>query len=300
MIAQKEFFYLSDDFESNYLEDLKSEHHPTTFIDGMRFKILYIAILDHSDSKIVLKSLPFLFVEEKIYRYHRDKSSFEELSDGLNSLASVIFDILEHNQNIYLEYSTESDRLEDLLYERKVPRYFMDIWFDLKKDMTKIDRYYHRTGLVLKEVVRRFEGHKNFPQIVFNDMSEDITTMSGNSQYQLSKLDNLHNYYNSIKNDKLNSNIYLLTVLSGIFLPLNLIVGFFGMNTENLFFKESPNGTMLVVYLLIGVIVFMMLGLKFFKIIDNYVLRFFLGRYPFYDRLTKRIENIGDAFKLNL
>jgi magnesium transporter len=45
----------------------------------------------------------------------------------------------------------------------------------------------------------------------------------------------------------MNRNIYYLTILSGIFLPLTLVTGFFGMNTGGLPFTESPNGTLYVI-----------------------------------------------------
>lgn len=45
--------------------------------------------------------------------------------------------------------------------------------------------------------------------------------------------------------------IYILTIISAVFLPLNLVVGFFGMNTSGLPFTDSEtNGTLNVVYLM--------------------------------------------------
>ncbi|PLY09306.1 MAG: hypothetical protein C0626_09950 [Arcobacter sp.] len=45
----------------------------------------------------------------------------------------------------------------------------------------------------------------------------------------------------------MNRTVYILTLLSGIFLPLNLIVGFFGMNTTSLPFTQGDGGTLLVI-----------------------------------------------------
>jgi magnesium transporter len=41
----------------------------------------------------------------------------------------------------------------------------------------------------------------------------------------------------------MNRSIYILTIISVIFLPLNLVVGFFGMNTGGLPFQHAM-GTM--------------------------------------------------------
>jgi magnesium transporter len=40
--------------------------------------------------------------------------------------------------------------------------------------------------------------------------------------------------------------MYLLTVISAIFLPLTLVTGIFGMNTGGLPFTDDPNGTLKV------------------------------------------------------
>ena len=40
---------------------------------------------------------------------------------------------------------------------------------------------------------------------------------------------------------------FILTIISAIFLPLNLVVGFFGMNTSGLPFTEGNNGTLSVI-----------------------------------------------------
>lgn len=40
----------------------------------------------------------------------------------------------------------------------------------------------------------------------------------------------------------MNRIVYILTLLSGIFLPLNLVVGFFGMNTSSLPFTQGYGG----------------------------------------------------------
>ena len=73
---------------------------------------------------------------------------------------------------------------------------------------------------------------------------------------QLTKLDYLYNFYNVRTNEKMNRLIYLLTIISAVFLPLNLAVGFFGMNTGGLPFTEGSSGTLNAV-LLMGSLILM-------------------------------------------
>lgn len=88
----------------------------------------------------------------------------------------------------------------------------------------------------------------------------------------------------------MNKNIYLLTVLSGIFLPLNLIVGFFGMNTEGLLFKDDPNGTTYVLYALTGIFLAFVLGFNILNLIDRFFFRWWLGRSKLYNKMSNKIE----------
>jgi pilus assembly protein TadC len=70
------------------------------------------------------------------------------------------------------------------------------------------------------------------------------------------------------------------------------------MNTEGLFFKEVPNGTTYVLFLLAGIVALALIGLPIIKIFDKYLLRILLGRYDFYQSITKRIGKLDDHFKL--
>ncbi|WP_324253264.1 CorA family divalent cation transporter, partial [Campylobacter volucris] len=56
-----------------------------------------------------------------------------------------------------------------------------------------------------------------------------------NIKENITRLESIYAYINTVRNEKINKNIYFLSIMSAIFLPLNLIVGFFGMNTKNLF-----------------------------------------------------------------
>ena len=71
----------------------------------------------------------------------------------------------------------------------------------------------------LAENIRR--GDEDFPKEKFTNILEHIERFQRIAALNSSKLDTLYNYYNSLKNDKINNNIYILTILSGVFLPLN-------------------------------------------------------------------------------
>lgn len=93
----------------------------------------------------------------------------------------------------------------------------MDTWFDLKKDTALLERYFERQLLVMRNVLRHGEKTEGFPVFDFNDHVNDVQVALNRTQATLSRLGNLHHYYSSIKNDRLNRNIYALTPAVGDF-----------------------------------------------------------------------------------
>ncbi len=87
----------------------------------------------------------------------------------------------------------------------------------------------------------------------------------------MKKLDNLYNFYKAKIDERMNKNIYYLTILSGIFLPLTLLTGFFGMNTGGLPFTENENGTLYVVIISIILEVIFLLPLFYSKIKEKLI-----------------------------
>ncbi|MCB1160948.1 MAG: hypothetical protein KDK45_25825, partial [Leptospiraceae bacterium] len=217
-----------------HIEDLKSLEHPSSFIREEDYRVLILRHLSLFESGLNYESKGFIIQNETIHIYNREKSSFELLPNGFPGLLQSIVPIHNEHKKLIDGYTNEIDALEDKLYTNKISRYFMDVWFDAKKDLTKFERYYQRNILVLKDVCKEYETHKNFPKTNFYDLIEDINAYIVGIQNQLHKLDSIHHYYVSLKDDRLNKNIYYLTLISATFLPLNLVVGFFGMNTEGL------------------------------------------------------------------
>jgi Mg2+ and Co2+ transporter CorA len=53
----------------------------------------------------------------------------------------------------------------------------------------------------------------------------------------------LHDEINAILTLETNDRLYVLTVITAVLLPATLVTGYFGMNTKNLPFAESDNGS---------------------------------------------------------
>ncbi len=291
---------LLEEINPIYLNDLKSEDHYSMFINEKNYKVLILRGLDitHDGLDFISKGL-VINQNQEIYYYNKEEENLIKSEVGLSNLLDIISPIYIKNQKIIEEYITEIDNLEDSLFERKASRIFMDIWFDLKKDLARIERHFFRNYSVLKDFFKANIKNEGFQETEFRDLMEQVAINQQNVNNQMARLDALYNYYVSIKNDKLNHNIYTLTVLSAVFLPLNLIVGFFGMNTENLFFKENPLGTKYVLAIIVGSLILSVFGIPFVRFLDNHLLRFFLGRYDIYKRFSSKIGKFESILKID-
>jgi magnesium transporter len=276
------------------LEDFEETIHQTQYYslkEGHVFIMRHLTFIEHQ-----LQYVTEYFLKVKGLHWRYENGSFKMVCENDDKFLELIYERFEKNKNIALLYNGEVDQLEDNLYGRKLSNAFMDTWFDLKKDLARIERFLSRQIFAMKDFLKAYEHDPSFPTLDYTNFTNDINFLLNTTQGILGRLDNLHNYYSSIKNDRLNRNIYFLTLLSGIFLPLNLIVGFFGMNTEGLFFKDNPLGTMNVVYILGGILVTFVLGFNIFKIIDRLFLRWWLGKMNFYQKFAKKAEELQEKW----
>ncbi|MAX67261.1 MAG: hypothetical protein CME66_10035 [Halobacteriovoraceae bacterium] len=274
-----------------HIEDLNEKDHYSVFYTHKNYKILIIRGFKISKEGLEYRSRGFLFNNEGgFYHYNRGEKDFIQYEKGISDFVSVVEPIYKQNTDIIDSFGDEIDELEDILFERKSHRVFMDVWFDLKKDLSRIERHYTRHIRVLKEFYKHFAKVESFPEQEFHSLLEEVQLSLTNTTHFLARLDAIHHYYSSIKNDRLNKNIFMLTLLSAVFLPLNLIVGFFGMNTPNLFLQNNPNGTQLVFIGLLTSLAISIFGLPVVRFIDYYLLRFFLGKYDIYKKASDKIN----------
>jgi magnesium transporter len=211
----------------------------------------------------------------------REKKDFKNESELYKNLLNRT----EKEIEMLLQYIEEVDSLEDLLYERRQPRYFLNIGFRLKRDVLKLERVFNRRLIVLREASSHHQAGPLLKSII-----QKLDAYSKNTGHQIQRLESMQRFFESIKQDKMNNNIYLLALVSTIFLPLNLIVGFFGINTENLFFSGNPKGTLFVVLILVGTFVFLLIALPLIRLMDQWLLNRIFGRSRFYGKLMKRIQ----------
>lgn len=146
--------------------------------------------------------------------------------------------------------------IEEQLYVNSKINSFMSDWLSLKRDILYIQRILTRTSEVLSEMIQHYQEGTNFPVNSYIDVHEHMERILNSATLQLSKLDYLYSFYSAKSNDQMNRMIYILTIISAVLLPLNLLVGFFGMNTSGLpLTSEEDMGTLNVVFVMSALII---------------------------------------------
>ncbi len=242
-----------------HLEDLQNPLHPSIFDENDEYDMLIVR-LPVVTEKLEAISLGFIITKDTSYLFNPAKSGLEELESRFEGPHKKVDTLLDHLLKFFHSYQDQISDMEETLYEGTVKTNFMTQWLTLKRDILRIERIMHRTSAVMQDTINYYDTEESFPLNHYIDIHEHCERIMRSATLQLSKLDYLYNFYNTRTNEKMNRLIFLLTIISAVFLPLNLIVGFFGMNTSGLPFTEGSNGTFSVVVGLVFLVVITSLG----------------------------------------
>lgn len=226
-----------------HLEDLRNKSHPSIFDEDNDYDMLIVRLPIVGDFLDIV-SLGFIITLENSYLYNTTDHRLEVLSSRFDGPYKAIDKILDKLLESLHTYEDKIADMEESLYEDSVQKSFMTHWLDLKKDLLRVERIMSRTSTVMKRMIDHYEEVNDFPMNHYVDIHEHCERIVRSASLQLSKLDYLYSFYNTRTNEKMNRLIFLLTIISAIFLPLNLLVGFFGMNTTSLPFTEGTGGTL--------------------------------------------------------
>lgn len=157
--------------------------------------------------------------------------------NGSDYLMFTLLDVVVDGYFVVLEKVGE--RLEDL--EERVTkdvqsRNLTDI-YDLKRELTLMRKVVYPLREVLGSLVRNEEGlafvrTTTLPYLrdTYDHVTQAIETLDSYRELITSLMD-LHM---SSMSNRLNDVMRILTIISVVFLPLNLVVGFYGMNFEHM------------------------------------------------------------------
>lgn len=251
--------HLYEQIDRFHLLDIKNALHPSMFVEEANYDILILALPTSRDQGLKIDSYAFVFDNTSCYWYDKSAQEFVDFET-----MEKVYTLLNEKTNIAMKMVAslhESiDWMEEQLYDNAHLSSFMRYWLNSKKDLSRINRLLTLCVEVLENFIQSYLKEEDFLAIHFKDIHEHLSRTNRSTLLAIDKLTNLYNFYTSRNNERMNKTIYLLTIFSGIFLPLNLIVGYFGMNTHGLPLDDLSNGSTLVMFLL-GVCATLMAGL---------------------------------------
>jgi len=242
------------------LEDIQNPEHPSDFVpQDPAHCILILRWPDIVNKAIHIRSYAFAVDGDTCYYYNRKKQTFEKLG-SLIELNRFLDEKTDKLLKEIKSYFYEIERLEDGLYEKLDPG-FISQWLTYKKELSLIHRLIFDAALSFDLFIRYHKTRSTFEELAYADVHEHMERIRDLAKAALDKLDHLYDFYRARVDERMNRNVYYLTLISGIFLPLTLISGFFGMNTGGLPWADDPNGTWKAVALSLVLEVFIFLPL---------------------------------------
>lgn len=243
---------IREKLDSFHLEDVRNNVHPSVFFKHENYDLFILRLPELEDERILQTSNAFVVTDESYYYFDKHKDAFIDLKDikgfyrFLDKKIDVVLKIILNNFN-------EIEAIEDRFYDGKSIKYFNQQWFSYKTDIVRINRVLFKAVQTMNDLIVNYKYEEEYLERNFEDIEEHLQRAYRNSGLLLEKLDALYNFNLTQTNEQMNKTVYILTLLSGIFLPLNLIVGFFGMNTTSLPFTVGNGGTYKVILLLVSI-----------------------------------------------
>jgi magnesium transporter len=238
-----------------HLKDIKNPVHPSLYETSEEYQILIIRLPELWEGRANILSLrnpeawdtkgryysySFILTVSEIYYFNKRTTSFELLSGGLNDLYRFLNEKIDDLMND-LDMAQDKIAFMEEGFFKDSGAISMQRWHSLKKELSRSERVIIKALDALQAFVAKMNNQELHNE--FNDLYEHLERSLRNTLSANGQLDDLYRYYNLRSNDRMNRSIYVLTIVSVIFLPLNLAVGFFGMNTGGLPFQNANNGT---------------------------------------------------------
>lgn len=240
--------------------DLRNTQHTSVFDKNSKYSMLIIRLpLGKNLSEAV--SLGYIFIGEESYFYNKEENMFQKSVHMFEEPYKTIDTYLNELLKSSLKQEENIRQMEESLYEDDPHKHFMKNWLKLKKNLLRVERTMTNSSRIILEMIEEYKSVNHFPLSHYEDIHEHSERVLKSSISQLSKLDYLYSFYNTRTNEKMNRLIFMLTIISAIFLPLNLLVGFFGMNTSGLPFTTQENGTLSAILIMLEILVFVSLSL---------------------------------------
>lgn len=172
-------------------------------------------------------------------------------SVNLEKIILAFFDSLTSTDSTYLE--SLSNKITDIEEDIFNDSYDSDFNFEIlqmKKKLLKMHNYYNQILDITETLEENDNEILNEDRLIYiSNVTQKVTRLREDVDSLSSNLNHLQDAYIAYIDQKMNKSMKLLSVVATIFLPLSIIVGWYGMN-----FSNMPELTWQHGYLYVGIL----------------------------------------------
>jgi magnesium transporter len=223
-----------------FKDDIENKNHPSDFEFKDEIGVLILRLPYIKNDKVEVVSYAFLIKDNKVYFFDRKTDDFTLLG-GFEKLYEFLDVRVDKILAKIVKLHSLIAEIEDGMYEGKIDKSFPQTYLRFKKDLVLIERLMGHALIALERFCKHYKD--KIDDLEFQDLIEHVQRAFSLSKGGIEKLDYLYDFFRARQDEKMNNIMFVLTLLSGIFLPLTLVTGFFGMNTGGLPLVNDPYGT---------------------------------------------------------
>jgi len=144
----------------------------------------------------------------------------------------------------------EMSVMEEAVIGDKTGDDFASSLLDIKKRLLKLHNYYEQILDIAETLDENDNDVFNYDDLIpFTNLSNKVSRLKADIDSLQNLADHLQDAYNSLLDQKLNHTMKIFTVITTIFFPLTIIVGWYGMN-----FKYMPELNWKLGYLFVAIL----------------------------------------------
>ncbi|AUD02743.1 magnesium/cobalt transporter CorA [Spirosoma pollinicola] len=171
-------------------------------------------------------------------------SSGKTRRNGSDYLLYALMDVVvDHYFLITERIGEKMDELEESIVQEQATQQTLATLYTLKRELSVIRRTVYPLRDILSELLRGESDliqHSTVPYL--HDLADHVNQVIETLDSYRELISGLMEVYYSIVNNRMNSVMKTLTIVSAIFIPLTFIAGIYGMNFSNMPELRSPTG----------------------------------------------------------
>lgn len=207
--------------------------------EGYVYIVAYGAAPDDDDDRLVemhiVYSPRFLFTVSRdespeIYGLHARSGGAK--TDGQRVLHGVLDILVDSFAPLLDEIDSEIEAIEEHVFEGRLSEIELQV-HAIRRKLVRIARVTHRQSEAytrLREALRRLPDHNAEEAPYFRDVQDHLIRMTESADSLRERVQGVFEIYLATLDRRQNITMKQFTVIAGVFLPLSVLVGFFGQN----------------------------------------------------------------------